>query len=210
MVDMVHGGFAYGHLFIAQHRNIKSVLTDLILDIKPSRILEIGSFHGGLTMMLSDILLDNNLNDTIIKTYDIEDQTFLKPLAKDRPNIEIYTENLFTNDYSSFKDNISYNTIANFIQSDGVTMVMCDGGCKKCEVNILAPLLKENDIIMAHDYAPNEVYFEKNIKDKVWNWLEIQEKDIENTIIDNNLEPYMQDKLQTVAWMCKKKNTNKN
>lgn len=204
MVDMINGGFAYGYLFIAQHKNIKNVLTKLIQDIKPSQILEIGTFHGGLTLMLSDILIEHNMTSTKIRTYDVENQEFLKPLCVDR-NIEVFTTNIFTDDYTQFRNNESLESIKNFINQDGTTIVMCDGGCKKCEVNIISNLLKDGDIIMAHDYAPNEIFFNENMKDKIWNWHEIQDSDINNISLECNLKPYHQELLQSVAWMCRRK-----
>lgn len=199
---MINGGYAYGNLFVAQSPNVERVFYDLFSIVKPERVLEIGSMHGGLTLMISDILRALNLKNTIIRTYDINEQKFLKPLVGDR-NIEIITKNLFTKNYSDFKDIDSKNEVLNFVRDNGTTIVLCDGGCKKCEFNIIAPLLKVNDIIMAHDYAPNKDYFDNYIKNKIWNWIEIQDSDIIDTAITNNLQPYFQDMIQQAAWLCR-------
>jgi hypothetical protein len=58
---------------------------------------------------------------------------------------------------------------------------------------------------MAHDYSPNEEYFELNIKNKIWYWLEIQDTDIISSIFENNLTPYMDDEFKNVVWVCKEK-----
>ena len=58
---------------------------------------------------------------------------------------------------------------------------------------------------MAHDYSPNEEYFELNIKNKIWYWLEIQDTDIISSIFENNLIPYMDDEFKNVVWVCKEK-----
>lgn len=199
---MVAGGYAYGYLFISQNPFAEEMFTGLLNLVKPSRLLEIGTLHGGLTLMLRDIMDKIGLLDSPIRTYDINDQEFLKPLINKR-KIEVYTENLFNNEYNDWIDTNSKNKTKNFIQSDGVTIVLCDGGCKKCEFNLLAPLLKKGDIIMAHDYAPNMDYFNENIKDKIWDWLEIQDSDINNSVLDNNLYPYYQEIAQNAAWCCK-------
>lgn len=199
---MVEGGFAYGYLFMSQHKNAQPVFLELLDVIRPSRILEIGTFHGGLTLMLRDTLDNLGLSGCPIRTYDILNQEFLKPLVKDRL-VDVFTKNLFNDTYSDFVDNNAKNEVADFIQQDGTTMVLCDGGCKKCEYNLLAPLLKNQDIIMAHDYCPNKEYFNTTMKDKIWDWCEIEDSDIEEVSAKYNLTSFHQDKLLTIAWNCR-------
>lgn len=201
---MVNGGFAYGHLFISQHKDVEKVFSLYLNELRPSRILEIGTFHGGLTLMLRDIMDNIGLSNNPIVTYDVNNQEFLRPLVFDR-NVIIYTKNLFNDSYSDFVNDNSRNEIESFISQDGVTLVLCDGGCKKCEFNILSPLLKHNDIIMAHDYAPNIDYFNNHIKDKIWDWLEIQDSDIIESINQYNLQPYDQELMQQVAWCSRRR-----
>lgn len=201
---MINGGFVYSNLFIAQHQNIELAFTNLFNTIKPSKILEIGTLHGGLTLLLRDILDKLYLLDTNITTYDIHDQEFLKPLALNK-NINICTKNLFNNSYIDFNNIYTKNEAETHIKKHGVTIVLCDGGCKICEFNLLSPLLKTGDIIMAHDYAPNKEYFEEYMRDKIWNWHEIQDSDIQDSIEKNNLEPYMREEFLNVAWACFRK-----
>lgn len=202
---MVAGGYAYGYLFMSQNTFAQRVFEELLGIIKPSRILEIGTFHGGLTLMISDILNNLKLYDTVIRTYDINNQEFLKPLVKDR-KIEIFTENLFNDNYTNFINDEAKTNIYNFIQGLGTSMILCDGGCKKCEFNLISPLLKQHDVIMAHDYAPNQQYFDASMKHKIWDWLEIQDNDINTCVLKNNLIPFHQDLAQLAAWCCKIKN----
>jgi hypothetical protein len=196
---MVNGGFAYGYLFMSQHSDAPEIFQKFLIDLQPQRILEIGTFHGGLTLLLRDILDNIGLNNTMIKTYDINNQEFLKPLVQDR-NVKVETKNIFNDSYTDFVNKKEEIEISSFIKQPGVSLVMCDGGCKRCEYNLLAKFLKKNDVIMAHDYAPNQEYFQEHIKDKVWNWLEISDTDINNTNIKYNLVPYLQDIMQSVAW----------
>ena len=204
---MVAGGYAYGYLFISQNQYAEQMFNILLDKIKPSRILEIGTFHGGLTLMLRDIMDKLQLDANPIWTYDINDQEFLKPLVTNR-NIKVLTKNLFDDTYSNFIDNDAKSELTNFIQQDGLTLVLCDGGCKKCEFNLISSLLKYNDIIMAHDYAPNNDYFNKYVKNKVWDWLEIQDTDIEGSVLANSLLPYEQELAQKAAWCCKVKTSS--
>lgn len=202
---MVDGGFAYGYLFMSQHKNTPMVFTELLDIIRPSRILEIGTFHGGLTLMLRDCLDNLGLSLSSIRTYDILDQEYLKPLVQNRL-VEVYTKNIFNDSYDDFIDIETKNEIYNFIQQEGTTIVICDGGCKKCEYNLLTPLIKNQDIIMAHDYCPNKEYFDKYIKNQIWDWCEIEDLDIKNISEEYNLLPFHQDKLLTIAWNCRIKN----
>lgn len=199
---MVEGGFAYGYLHVSQNIFAQNTFYALFQKIKPARVLEIGTMHGGLTLMLRDIMDDLNLVDSPIWTYDINEQEFLKPLIHNR-NIKVFTENLFNDSYTDFANDHSKQFISSFIEQQGTTVVLCDGGCKKCEFNLMAPLLKNNDLIMAHDYAPNQEYFDNHIKNKIWDWLEIQDNDILDSINKNHLYPYDQELVQKAAWCCR-------
>lgn len=197
---MVNGGFAYGHLFMAQNPDTPRVFKQFLSEVKPSRILEIGTFHGGLTLLLRDIMDELQLYNNPIITYDINDQEFLKPLVINR-NVDVRTQNVFDYNNNTFIDEQAANEIKSFIQDSGTTLVLCDGGCKKCEYNTISPILKTGDIIMAHDYAPNTEYFEQYMKDKIWNWHEIQDSDIIDSMNQYQLKPVMQELMIGVAWL---------
>jgi hypothetical protein len=193
----MNGHFIYENLIISQVPNVGNIFNELIKKYKPNRILEIGTADGGLTLMLRNILDDNNLQTNIIRTYDINEQKNLK--LKNR-NIEIITKNVFNHPYSD----LEYpNEIKEYIQYQGRTLVLCDGGSKKNEFRLLSKFLKNGDIIMAHDYAPNEDYFNENVKDKIWGWLEIQDLDINESCLTYNLKPYMEEEFRSVVWVCK-------
>lgn len=201
---MVSGGYAYGYLFMSQSPNAEKVFRFLLEEIKPTMILEIGTFHGGLTLLLRDILDEINLSSTSIITYDINDQEFLKPLVLNKA-VDVRTENIFNKDYSAFRDKEAELQISDIIKNGGRTLVLCDGGCKKCEFNIISKYLKINDIIMAHDYAPNEMFFKEHMENKIWDWMEIEDKDIETACKTYNLIPYHQEIAQQAAWLCRVK-----
>jgi hypothetical protein len=95
--------------------------------------------------------------------------------------------------------------IKDFIQSEGTTLVLCDGGNKISEFNLISPLLKEGDIIMAHDYIDTIENFEQNFKNKIWNWCEIKESDISEISEKENLVPFYQEHFNKVVWVCKQK-----
>jgi len=200
----ISGHFIYKNLAISQHPNVSYIFEKLILDTKPSRILEIGTSHGGLTLMIRDILDYNALVNTHITTYDIYEQSFLKPLVINR-NVNVKTETIFCDRYKNFKDDYAKNVVNDYINQSGVSIVICDGGNKSSEFNLFAELIKSNDIIMAHDYAPNLEYFEQHMKNKIWNWHEIQDSDIIDSCQKYGLIPYMREEFLSVAWACFKK-----
>lgn len=193
---------SYNGLGTEQNPNIIYPFNSLISLVKPSRVLEIGTFAGGLTLIIRTILNNNNLLDSIVVTYDINEPTYLIPQLVNFPNTFSYVENIFSNCYSQFNNETISQKIISFIQQEGVTLVLCDGGCKKCEFNILSSYLKNNDIIMAHDYAPNKEYFDQHMYQKQWNWHEIQDSDIEYSIQNNHLKPFMYEEFLSVAWLC--------
>ena len=198
---MIEGGFTYGHLRVAQAPTVESLMYKIMSMLRPTKVLEIGTFHGGLTIMLRDMLDTNGLNSSIIRTYDTNEQVFLKKCVDERT--EIVTKNLFNKDYNGWKDPESEKEIKEFVDSGSPTLVLCDGGCKKWEFRLIAPLLKKGDVIMAHDYAPDREYFEEHIKGKIWDWLEIEDKNVADIVSEYNLVPYLQDIAQQSVWMSK-------
>lgn len=193
----------YRGLAIEQHAYVIKNFIKLFSQISPKRVIEIGTFHGGLTLIIKDVLDSLLLNNTIIFTYDINNEHYLEDLVNQHKliNINIYKHNLFSNDYLKLIDN----NIQKIISDEGTTVLLCDGGCKKCEFNLLSEYLKSGDIIMAHDYAPNSEFFDQNMKNKIWNWHEIQDSDIIDSCQKYTLQPYMRDEFLSVAWACFKK-----
>lgn len=171
------------------------VFYNFLKEVKPKRILEIGTASGGFTIFLRMCCTDLDL-ETEIVSYEIHDRPsydFIRSLG-----VDIKVENIFGENYSSVSEEpISY------IQQEGITVVLCDGGHKISEFNLLSPFLKPGDFIMAHDYARNSAYFTESIEKKYWNWLEIQDSDIQQAVELNNLEPYMQDNFDQAVWVCK-------
>lgn len=193
----------YRNLSIQQHPYILHKFYDLIRNVRPKTIIEVGTFHGGLTLLLSDILNNLSMSDSHIITYDINQQPYIKEIIELNSinNITINSNNLFSSDYQA----VVQKDIQSLIQNQGTTLLLCDGGCKVCEFNLLSEFLKPKDIIMAHDYAPDIEYFENNMKDKIWNWCEIKNNDIATSINVNNLVPFMREDFLETAWACFRK-----
>ena len=192
---------SYRNLSLEQRPEVVDVLESLFKNALPARIIEIGTFAGGLTLILRDLLNNIRMDDIIIHTYDISTPSYL--INMNIANIDINIKNLFNPSYNTLLD--TEKKIQELICQEGTTIVLCDGGCKKCEFNILSQYLKSGDIIMAHDYAPNELFFREHMINNIWNWMEINDSDIAQACVDHNLIDFMRDELLSVAWVGKRK-----
>lgn len=192
--------FRYKGLYVAQHQNASEKFKLLFKKIVPSQILEIGTYNGGLTLLLRDILDDLNMESCKIQTYDIIDSPdILKNEILNGKNIDIKMKNIFDENFTKLIDN----DIINYIQQEGPSIILCDNGNKIQEFNILSEYLKKGDIIMAHDYSPNIEYFNSHIKNKIWNYCEIKDDDILKSVEKYNLLPFMNEEFIEVVWVCK-------
>jgi predicted O-methyltransferase YrrM len=196
----ITGHFIYKGLMAMQHQNVEKVFDALIKKIKPARVLEIGTSAGGLTLMIRDLLNANGLNESDLRTYDVYDPQYLRHHVNDGAAIDIRVKSMFNNQYDGL---IEDEELTEYVQQDGVTLVLCDGGSKKNEFNLISNLIKSGDVIMAHDYSPSEAYFQEHINNKIWNWFEISNDDIADPISRNNLESLMEDEFNNIVWACK-------
>jgi hypothetical protein len=188
---------AFDNMECQQTYGAFQVFHEFIMEIKPKRILEIGTSIGGFTNFLNKISKEENLNFDIL-SYDINEFPWYKNLIDD--GIDLRIEDVFNWNSDTVKDDV-----IDFIQSEGITLVLCDGGNKIEEFKILSKYIKKGDFIMAHDYARDEKKFLDDINLKFWNWHEIQESDISNACETNGLEYYNQEKFDDIVWVCKKK-----
>lgn len=150
-----------------------------------TNIVEIGTYNGGLTSWLKDHM---NPNGKLI-SYDIDGVIN----TTNRTDIDFRVDDCFAE--GAFAD------IINLIQSEGRTLVVCDGGDKPKEFNTFSKYLKQGDVIIAHDYAENEE--EWFIKTNFWQWpyeADTFPHSIEKGIIENNLEPYKYEEMKFLLW----------
>tara|TARA_R110000796_G_C14564482_1_gene435187 strand:+ start:3575 stop:4204 length:630 start_codon:yes stop_codon:yes gene_type:complete len=178
-----------------QNYNTFEVFYNFMKEVKPKRILEIGTSLGGFTSFLNYASKRLNIPCNIL-SYDI----YFKEWYNDMINegIDVRVENVFNDHYTEVKQEV-----IDFINQDGITLILCDGGSKIHEFKILSDYMKNNDFIMAHDYSRNEETFKENVYMKIWNWHEIADKDIQESCEKNNLISYNQEIFDTVAWVCK-------
>jgi predicted O-methyltransferase YrrM len=188
----------YKNIRLQQNEYFYKNISKIFDIIKPKRIIEIGTSFGGTTLLMSDTLKELGLNDTLIKSFDIRKSKHFDEIQND--NIEYCLEQIF-----DYKNNslVKPEEIVDFLSDEGVNLIFCDGGNKISEFNILAKYLKKGDIIMAHDYAPNREVFDSEYKDKIWNWLEIEDKYIKKSVEEYNLFDYEMDLIKPTAWVAK-------
>lgn len=178
-----------------QNHNVYEVFYNFLNEIKPKRILEIGTALGGFTQFLKKVSDESQLDINIL-SYDIYEMGWYKDMIQN--GIDVRVENVFDSNYQSVKQDV-----IDFIQQDGITLVLCDGGNKVGEFNILSNYIKQNDFIMAHDYVDTRENFNENYYEKIWNWHEISEGDITNACERNNLKSYNKETFDSVIWVCK-------
>jgi len=189
--------FKYGSILTQQNLYTGNHIKDILLEIKPERILEIGTARGGLTLLMSDILTKNEMNNSLIKSFDIKQKDHLKSVK--RNNVEFYVGNIFN--YSK-EILLGEEPVVNFLSASGRNLIMCDGGNKVKEVKILSRYMNSGDIIMAHDYAPNKEVFESEYKDKIWNWMEINDESLQDSMRDFNLKYYNMELIKPSGWVA--------
>jgi len=183
----------------AAQQNYKAfeVFHNFIQSVKPKKILEIGTSIGGFTQFLK-YTCDNLGLDTHIISLDIHEKHWYSDIIE--MGVDLRLENIFLNNFEDVPQEYK-----DFIQGDGVTIVLCDGGDKVREFNLLSKFLKRGDYILGHDYAFNRQVFEESVYQKVWNWHELSESDILNCSQENNLVDYNREIFESVVWVCKKK-----
>lgn len=199
--NVITGACFYNRIITMQHRKVFEVFESFLSEVRPARIIEIGTSHGGLTLFLRHTLNNLGLNDSLIRTFDVNQFTSHQILRQEK-NLELIHENIFSSDYLTLV-NSSY--IKDFLSEDGINIILCDGGNKINEFNLLSEFLKPNDFILAHDYCSNLEVFNNKILNKIWCWLEIQDDDILNSCQEYNLESYMEETFSNVVWVCKQK-----
>ena len=159
------------------------------------KVLEIGTALGGFTMYMKIISDDLGLNTSIL-SYDIHRNAWYDDMINE--GVDVRVENVFSEGFADVNQEVK-----DFINRDGTTIVLCDGGYKQGEFNLLSKFIKPGDFILAHDYGESKEIFDTKIFNNIWNWCEITESEIANACKDNNLIDFDKETFNNVAWTCK-------
>jgi cephalosporin hydroxylase len=197
---MVRGHTAYKGYTAQQVDDFYPTIKKFLEEVRPARILEIGTAGGGFILAVKDILNEMGLSNVPVKTFDVIESPYYKGLRSH--NVEVNIENIFDHAYLNL---VKPEMIVPYIQEEGTTIVFCDGGHKVGEFNSIAPHIKTGDFILAHDYIDTWDNFQTNYRDKIWNWCEVEEKYIEKVSIEQGLEFYNKEEFDKIVWVCKKK-----
>ena len=160
---------------------------------KINQIIELGTYQGGFSLFLH---LASIMYGFKFVTYDIEDKIFDKKLF-DSLIVDFRKKSIFT--YEGEKE------VSKIIKTPGISVLFCDNGQKIKEFNNYARYLKSGDYILAHDYCFSRTKFFDEVKDRSWNSVEITYQDIEGTVKEHGLAPFMQDEWNKAAWGCFRK-----
>ena len=158
-------------------------------------VIEIGSGFGGFSAFLKDQSIQHDFK---FVTYEFNENKHKSILSLGR-NIDCRNSNAT----SPF----TLKEISDLLNSHKKCLILCDGNNLKLEFEKVSPLLKEGDIIMAHDYAPNKEIFNSKYKGKIWDWMEISDADIDKSCKDNGLQDAFV-KFNKAAWLCKQKGSS--
>jgi hypothetical protein len=197
---MVRGHTGYKGYTAQQVDDFYPTIKKFLEEVRPARVLEIGTAGGGFILAVRDILDEMGLTNVPVKTFDVVESPYYKGLRSH--NVEVNIENIFDQPYLNL---VKPERIVPYIQEEGTTVVFCDGGHKIGEFNSIAPHIKTGDFILAHDYIDTWDNFQTNYRDKIWNWCEVEEKYIEKTSIEQGLEFYNKEEFDKIVWVCKKK-----
>jgi hypothetical protein len=185
-------------LFAAQNFNINSSFNKLFsflsLQNKPVKIIEIGTFKGGLTVILDTFAKAHNL-DYSLCTYDITDRLISKDVKEifEELKVELTIKDVFSDDGKEIIDLIS--------NPDYITVLFCDGGKKAEEVSKFSKSLKTGDIILGHDYGFDAQEFQK----KEWNAYELSFSQVASAYNSSNLRFLFKDLMEDSVWFCARK-----
>jgi hypothetical protein len=177
--------------FTAQHYNIELGLKRLNVylngqGIEPKHIIEIGTYRGGFTTLLSKHPISDNAT---IHSFDIDSAIGQRQIGNSLDNVIFYEEDVFSTE-----------TIKNIIESNDNCLVFCDGGNKIDEFNHFSQFLKKNDMIFAHDYAWDINTFETKIKGKIWDYCEVFYADIEDAVKKHKLKAVLPKAFEEIVW----------
>lgn len=122
-----------------QKKGVVEAFHELLSVVKPSRIIELGTGFGGLTVFFG---LYGYCHECDVITYDNDpkDEAAINLIVF--LGVERYILDLFS----------IAGQLSERIAEPGKTILICDNGNKVREVNTFAGALKSGDVIMAHDY----------------------------------------------------------
>lgn len=185
-------------LFAAQNIHIvpafKKLFSFLASQNRPIRIVEVGTFKGGLTVILDTFSKLYSL-DYELHTYDINSDLVskeTKELFKEL-GVIVHVKDVFEAEGKEVKTLIE--------DTNDLAVLFCDGGNKSKEINDFSKFLKAGDIVLGHDYGFDKEAFSS----KDWNAHELDFKKVSRAYNSENLKFIFKDIMEEAVWFCARK-----
>ena len=160
---------------------------------RPARIVELGTGPGGMAVILKRYC---DTAGAQFITYDRQSAAAAHgQFAAARIDFRV----------KDFSERFTVAEIARELQQPGLTVLLCDGGDKACDVNTFADYLKPGDLVLAHDYAPSLEVFRRDIAGRLWSWCEVTDADLADASKRNALEEVLPDAFHPAVWTCRVK-----
>jgi cephalosporin hydroxylase len=186
---VMQGSFIYKGIPVQQNEKSLEVIKDFITKENFDIVIEIGTSYGGLSLFLHEVCSEIGCH---FETYDIStERSSMYP--NDHVKISIVVGDVFSDDIKR--------RIKEHLASDKKCLLMCDGGNKVNEFNYFSKFVKVGDFIMAHDYAPNRQDFKDFFENKIWNWMEIQDSELDRGFQYVKKSDWYEE-FKNVAWLC--------
>ena len=173
---------------IAQTPEFMMVFNEIFNRENFARVIEIGTFHGGLSLFLAFCSLVKNMK---FFTFDIRMSGKTEVYQKIRQLGGTFEK-------LNILQPQGIERIRSLVTAPGRVMLLCDGGNKPKEIRTFAPFLKQGDVIMGHDYFDSKQSFDFQQK---WLSCELVKADIQNACKKNNLVPWYEPVLPEIFWV---------
>ncbi len=197
----VPGHFDYRGTDMQQPVAVLDVLPPLLRELKPARVLEIGTGDAGFIRFVRHTLNDLGMADVPTTSVDVAHRDSHLIAKKEGSNLLTFQP--FHSNYSKVHEDL-----IKFVQGSGVTAVFCDGSSPAKEFGAMTKVAKVGDVIFAHDYAPDRGEFDRRVNGKIWNWLETTDADLEQTVNRFEMKKWKHDELLSAAWCGYSKGCN--
>ena len=181
--------FEFFGLKMQQNNLALPALNRLLKELRPNKIIEIGAGDCGLTLFFA---IYAYVTDNRLFTYDIVDRNPAQSRLLNKFNATLEMKDCL-------EDESHINYLINIISSPGRNLIVCDAG-KALEFNLYAPYVRPGDVMLTHDYAPNQQVFDSFMKSRFWNWLENWDDRVSDACLRYNLQKYKEQDMNPAAW----------
>lgn len=161
---------------------------------KKVNIIEIGTFKGGMTVILDTYAKMFDL-DYKLTTFDIKDSLIQEETK------EIFRECGIIFELENTLSKSGHGKIKAIIEEDTMCLIFCDGGNKTREINEFSKFMKIGDIILGHDYGYDAASFSK----KEWTAFELSFNGIRDAFHNHGLGFLLKPEMEESVWFCAKR-----